>query len=103
MDIRPMVGATHCVICGRPLPKGRTKKCYICRPKRSYADEATAYRMPQPEYNFAERGAQADARGISYGQLMILLEAGQPLPPLKKSVVWPFGSKHAGEEQLPEK
>lgn len=102
MDIRPVVGATHCARCGRPLEKGRRKFCFVCRPPKHYAKAKTEYIQRQPDYNYAERGAQAEARGITYGELMCYVEQGLPLPPLKKSVVWPFGSRHKGEEQLDE-
>lgn len=109
MDNRPIIVRTHCAKCAKPLPKGRKMLCYECRAKktksapirykaRKEAIETAAKDVP--EYNYAEQGARAEARGISYGRLIYLLENGLPLPPLRQSVRWPVYSKHKGEEQI---
>ena len=55
---------------------------------------------PKPRYTWQEQGARAAARGISYGRLIFLEEQGIPLPPLRRSVEWPWDSPHQGEEQI---
>lgn len=85
----------RCVVCGRDLPKDRREKCYFCRPKK------TKRPLPEPKpdlpYTLEDRAAQALGYGISYGQLMAIIENGGKLPPLKRPIVWPEGSAHAGE------
>ena len=85
----------YCSVCGKPLPRGRTRKCYACRPPRKYKP----IKKPEPNlpYSLEDRAAQAVAYGLSYGRLMAIIESGGDLPPLKKSIVWPAGSDHAGE------
>lgn len=78
--------------CGREKPPGRAV-CYICKPKHS--------RKPPPEsiyepYTLADRVAQARACGISYGQLMRIVELGVAIPAIRP-VEWPRGSVHVGE------
>lgn len=81
------------------------KCCFECRPPRHY-DRAGGHHFtaipapPKPRYTWEEQAARADARGISYGRLVYLEENGLPLPPLKRSVRWPWDSPHRGEEQL---
>lgn len=89
--------------CGRNLPKGRKKKCFYCLPpggnhhkKGTSADRATGVLA---EYTLADRAAQAEAYGMSYGKLMAHIENGWPLPKRKKPVRWPLDSAHWGEEQ----
>lgn len=85
----------RCVECGRKLPSGRKARCYSCRPPKPHKPP------PDPddeqEYTLADRVAQADARGMSYGNFMAFLHNGWKLPPQRKPVRWPNGSKHAGE------
>ncbi len=105
----------YCKRCGAQLPEGRAKFCYDCKPYTPYpwrkkaADDESFEKPPKPkppppkpEYSWEETAARATARGMSYGKFMVLLETGQPLPPLLHSVRWPRGSKHKNEEQLPD-
>lgn len=90
-------GRPVCVDCGRALPKGRREKCYVCRPLRPHhKSRPPEAEFEAPEYTLADRVAQAEACGISYGQLMSIVEAGAELP-LRRKVRWPEGSAHAGE------
>lgn len=77
--------------CGRIKPAARAQ-CYTCKPKRS--------RTPPPSteepYTLADRVAQARACGISYGQLMRIVELGAAIPAIRP-VEWPRGSVHVGE------
>lgn len=92
----------RCVKCGRDLPKTRKKKCFYCLPpgghhkKGASADGATG---ALAEYTLADRAAQAEAYGMSYGFFMAHIENGWPLPKRKKPVCWPLDSAHRGEEQ----
>lgn len=85
----------YCIVCGRDLPTGRTRKCYTCLPPKRH----TPRPKPAPElpYTIHDRVAQTVAYGISYGQLISIIETGGKLPPLKRPIVWPEGSAHAGE------
>lgn len=84
----------RCSICGRALPRGRTRKCYICLPPRTYKRAAPRPDLP---YTLEDRVAQADAYGLSYGRFMAIIHHGGALPPLKHQVIWPPGSEHTGE------
>lgn len=92
-----------CRKCGRDLPRGRKVFCKICMPphgrKNEYAEQAKPELMPGevPEYTIEDRVAQAQAHGLSYGNLMAKLENGWPLPPLLHPVRWPAGSAHGGK------
>ena len=66
-----------CPICGAHLDPG--EKCDCQEP-----DE------------LADRVAQARACGISYGQLMRIVELGAAIPAIRP-VEWPSGSVHVGE------
>lgn len=55
---------------------------------------------PKPRYTLGEQDARAEARGLTYGQLVNLENNGLPLPPLRRSVQWPWDSPHRGEEQI---
>ena len=90
--------------CGRDLPKGRKKKCFYCLPPSGNHHKQTDALDPpaasvSPEYTLADRAAQADAYGMSYGNFMAHIENGWPLPKRKKPVCWPLDSAHRGEEQ----
>lgn len=85
----------RCVVCGRDLPHGRRQKCYSCRPPRPHRPVDDPH--PDLEYTLEDRVAQADARGMSYGNFMMFLHNGWKLPPKRKPVRWPHGSAHAGE------
>jgi len=91
----------RCAVCGRDLPKERRKKCYYCLPPRAFrcGVKPAATEEDKREYTLSERAAQADAYGISYGKLMAIVENGLPMPPRIRSVRWPLGSAHWGEEQ----
>lgn len=51
----------------------------------------------QYPYTLSDRCAQANALGISYGQLVMLLKNGWALPPQQHPIRWPEGSMHADE------
>ena len=85
----------RCAGCGRDLPKGRKKKCYYCQPPR--ARRHSKSQADPAEYTLADRVAQADAYGLSYGQFMAILENGGKLPKRKHPVYWPPDSEHIGE------
>ena len=87
----------YCSVCGKPLPKGRSRKCYACQPQRgNHHKPAPGPALDQP-YTLNDRVAQADAYGLSYGNFMAIIENGWKLPPLRHPIRWPEGSKHAGE------
>lgn len=88
-----------CAWCGKPLPPGRKKVCFEClRPwGRNKPSDAP---LPKPRYTWQEQAARAEARNISYGRLVYLEEQGLSLPPLVRSVRWPWDSPHQGEEQI---
>lgn len=88
-----------CKVCGRALPKDRKRKCYYCLPPRGFRCREKQNGSQPAGYTLADRAAQADAYGISYGRLMACLENGWPLPARKKPVRWPMESEHWGEEQ----
>lgn len=85
----------RCKVCGRDLPRGRKGRCYTCLPPRTYGDKP----KPKPEepYTLEDRVAQATAYGLSYGNFMAIIKNGGKLPPLKRPIVWPQESSHAGE------
>lgn len=87
--------APYCRVCGRELPRGRTRKCYACLPPRGHHTQAP----PRPDlpYSLDDRVAQAEAYGITYGKLMAAVENNYPLPPMKRPIRWPEGSEHQGE------
>lgn len=74
--------------CGRLKP-GNRKFCYTCRPKRG------ALSLPETDepYSLADCVAIARACGLSYGNLMPIMEQGSA-PPLLRPVDWPEGSAH---------
>lgn len=84
--------------CGRDLPAGRNVKCFHCLPPTPRRHE-----KPKPpeeisrEYTLADRVAQADAYGMSYGQFMAHIENGWKLPKRLKPVQWPLDSAHWGD------
>lgn len=84
----------RCIVCGRDLPRGRTRKCHHC-----LAPKARRKHSPRPDqpYTLEDRVAQADAYGLSYGKYMAILENGGALPSMKHPVFWPAGSDHVGE------
>lgn len=85
----------RCAVCGRVLPRARRQKCYSCRPPRPHKPPEDPF--DEQEYTLEDRVAQADAHGMSYGNFMAFLRNGWKLPPQRKPVRWPNGSKHAGE------
>ena len=86
----------YCIQCGRNLPKGRKQKCYNCLPPKKYQTNKPKPAQPAP-YTIHDRVAQTVAYGISYGQLMAIVESGGKLPEMKKPIRWPEGSEHEGE------
>ena len=78
--------------CGRIKPAGRTV-CYTSKPR--YSRKAPPENIYEP-YTLPDRVAQARACGISYGQLMCIVELGAAIPAVRP-VEWPRGSVHAGE------
>lgn len=84
----------HCKMCGRDLPRGRRSRCYACLPPRTYKKVDPKPDLP---YTLEDRVAQAWAYGLSYGNFMAIVENGWKLPPLRRTIVWPEGSSHAGE------
>lgn len=100
-DIRYKDPRTHCTRCGKLLPSGRKRLCYECRPKKRYKTAVVTPPVPpKPRYTWQEQDARAEARGLTYGQLVNLENNGLPLPPLRRSVQWPWDSPHRGEEQI---
>lgn len=92
----------RCVKCGRDLPKTRKKKCFYCLPPGGHhkkGDQAPGAAGVKAEYTLADRAAQAEAYGMSYGKFMAHIENRWPLPERKKPVCWPLDSAHRGEEQ----
>ena len=90
----------RCKGCGRDLPAGRRQKCYHCRPpwtrrKQNVIEEEQV----SAEYTLADRAAQADAYGMSYGQFMACIENGWKLPKRVRPIRWPLDSVHFGEEK----
>ena len=85
----------RCEVCGRDLPKGRKKRCHVCRPPKVYKPPVDP--APDREYTLEDRAAQAEAYGMSYGRFMAHIENGWKLPPLRKRIRWPEGSVHAAE------
>jgi len=88
----------------RRAAESRRPPTHYNRPSGSfrgkYRDGNSAPVEPKPRYTWQEQGARAAARGISYGRLIFLEEQGLPLPPLRRSVEWPWDSPHQGEEQI---
>ena len=78
--------------CGRIKPAGRTV-CYTCKPRYSRKEPPDSVNEP---YTLPDRVAQARACGISYGQLMRIVELGAAIPAIRP-VEWPSGSVHEGE------
>lgn len=83
--------------CGRLLPKGRKKQCYICLPPKSQRDAlAAAIESPaEPDLQAmtpAEIIADARSRGLSYGKYVAILHDGLPLPPRIHRYEPPIGS-----------
>ena len=100
-DIRYKDPRTRCTKCGKLLPAGRKRLCYECRPNKRYKTAVVSPPAPpKPRYTFEEQDARAEARGLTYGQLVNLENNGLPLPPLRRSVQWPWDSPHRGEEQI---
>lgn len=106
---------THCTRCGKLLPPARRRLCYECRPLKRQDKQPTIGEAendectltppappapPKPRYTWQEQDARAEARGLTYGQLVNLENNGLPLPPLRRSVKWPWDSPHRGEEQI---
>lgn len=88
----------RCIECGRDLPRGRRQRCYACRPfKSNKAPPPVEDPDSDRAYTLADRAAQADAYGISYGRLMAIVENNWPLPPLIHRIRWPEDNVHAGE------
>lgn len=79
-------------LCGRIKPAGRTV-CYTCKPRYSRKEPPDSVNEP---YTLPDRVAQARACGISYGQLMCIVELGAAIPAIRP-VEWPKGSVHVGE------
>ena len=78
--------------CGRIKPAARSQ-CYTCKPKYSRKEPPESiYEL----YTLPDRVAQARACGISYGQLMRIVELGAAIPTIRP-VEWPKGSVHVGE------
>ena len=67
--------------------------CYTCKPKHSRKEPPESIQEP---YTLSDRVAQARACGISYGQLMTIVELGAAIPAIRP-VEWPSGSVHVGE------
>lgn len=90
----------YCVVCGRDLPKERKQKCYICRPPRTKLPiPVLATEVSKNErYTIDDCVALAAAYGVSYGQIVAILENKWPWPRRKRPLVWPEGSVHAGEK-----
>ena len=78
--------------CGRIKPAARAQ-CYICKPRYSRKEPPESIYEP---YTLPDRVAQARACGISYGQLMRIVELGAAIPAIRP-VEWPRGSAHVGE------
>ena len=78
--------APYCTICGRTLPKGRTRKCFDCQPRRTYKATAIPPAQPAP-YTINDRVAQTVAYGISYGQVIAIVENGWEWPKKKSPSV----------------
>ena len=74
--------------CGRIKPAGRTV-CYTCKPRYSRKEPPDSVNEP---YTLPDRVAC----GISYGQLMCIVELGAAIPVIRP-VEWPKGSAHIGE------
>ena len=85
----------YCTKCGRDLPKGRKRKCHYCQPPKARHHHKSSDDLQ--EYTLADRVAQADAYGLSYGKFMSIIENGGKLPPMKHPVHWPPDSTHLGE------
>ena len=78
--------------CGRIKPAARSL-CYTCKPKHSRKEPPESIYEP---YTLPDRVAQARACGISYGQLMRIVELGAAIPVIRP-VEWPSGSVHVGK------
>ena len=78
--------------CGRIKPAARAV-CYTCKPRYSRKEPPVSICEP---YTLPDRVAQARACGISYGQLMRIVELGAAIPAIRP-VEWPSGSVHEGE------
>lgn len=90
----------RCIVCGRDLPAGRRQKCCHCMPPWAWRKKNVVEEEQEPaEYTLADRVAQADAYGMSYGQFMAYIENGWKLPKRIKPVRWPLDSVHFGEEK----
>lgn len=77
--------------CGRIKPATRSV-CYTCKPKW----RRTPLPSTEEPYTLPDRVSQARACGISYGQLMRIVELGAAIPAIRP-VEWPKGSVHVGE------
>lgn len=55
-------------------------------------------RVKKECYTIEDCAALAWAYGISYGQVVAILENNWPWPPRIRPLVWPEGSAHAGEK-----
>ena len=85
-------------VCGRKLPAGRKVRCFWCLPPRTHhGPKQPAKEGVSLEYTLADRVAQADAYGMSYGRFMAYLENGWKLPKQLRPVQWPLDSDHWGE------
>ena len=78
--------------CGQIKPAARAV-CYTCKPRYSRKEPPEIIYEP---YTLPDRVAQARACGISYGQLMGIVELGAEIPAIRP-VEWPSGSVHEGE------
>lgn len=90
----------RCIVCGRNLPRGRTQKCYTCRPIKTKlpAQVLSPEQSKKERYTIDDCVALASAYGISYGQVVAILETGYYWPPQKRSLAWPEDSVHLGEK-----
>ena len=86
--------------CGRDLPKGRRRKCFVCLPPKGFRCKGKPEVSGEPaEYTTADRVAQARSYGLSYGQFMAHIENGWTLPKQIRPIQWPLGSAHYGEAE----
>ena len=90
------------VVPGAPSTTSYTSKSF----NRTTKPAGETQQAPKPlrihlDYTMDDMVAMATARNCSYGDIQKHLEFGCPIPPLVRSTVWPKGSRHAGEDQLP--
>lgn len=90
----------RCATCGRDLPRDRRRQCYICKPPQAkiHAPKIPPEESKKERYTIEDCAALAWAYGISYGQVVAILENHLPWPLKKRPLVWPAGSVHAGEK-----